>query len=290
MPASTRDEIIEQCRIWSDSLRQPDGSLHVGGPEFERHRLLSHGFDVSQLDYAGIRGALVGLLSVLAQPGRTALEFEEHVMCWTWCADIVVGSLHANSATRTGPAIQLLRAVMHAYRARPQGLQAGHVHELVMHTHLLRMHLCFPLLECVLKMTCSNYVAADGNVLQQFFVSGKRKDPGTIISSLRDLLQLAYDTASPTLNQDLNAAMTHLRSINPGPDGPFTVIYSMRNSALHGVTSPDTISGVVVSLAFLIFLDRISVDYDHCKTHVLMRTRFTADNGLRWPDQFYPPD
>jgi len=173
-----------------------------------------------------------------------------------------------------------------------------HMREMAMKAHLILAYLSFPLLEGVAKKTCSVYVDYDGTVRRPFSVpnvSGKPRQyvTGDRCSSLRDLMHLLHvQVAPPCLAAALDDYCRHIRGLNPAVE-PFDLLYTWRNSSLHGHGSYPTIGGTVFNIAILILLDHVADSYGTLRDDVWKRVQWElqapGQPDYRSPWSYYPP-
>jgi hypothetical protein len=235
---------------------------------------------------------------------------QDHFGIWSWCGELLL-----SPTARVFPAHQhevkaLFEATLHAAMAQCRKPPASreewqtqsqverqlphHAQQLLQSSSLVLAYLAFPLLEAVLKRACSAFINLEGTVTARFQVlrpNGKMRDyePRAQCSSIRDLLHLHYSSAAPAhLRALIDEFKLHILSLDSSSD-PFDLIFQWRNDSLHGTSNYQTIGGTVLSLALLISVFEIEVDFEQRRQRVIEQCGRDAHSGHKSPWSFYPP-
>jgi hypothetical protein len=290
MSAANRAAETERlCDAWVDAATPADGGLQIGH-ESEQYRLHANGIAFHDLNHEELWAACLGLTRVLLRPGLNAVIDFDHKLFWSWCAELFAGSAvtyftEAEREPKDLLGLACRAALAGTFRPDKQGWEENrdrsmtmeaNARELVTHAHEVLVYLAFPLLEAILRKTCSAYVTHDGMVTAAFDVpklSGGRRPYafGKRCSNLRDLLWLLYETvASPELVAGLDKQRAALSALDAATE-PFDLLFTWPNSSLHGEGMLPTIGGTVFSTAILIALDAIRDEYDELREKVIER-------------------
>lgn len=307
-------ETIEQlCNSWCEASILPDGGMAMG-EQTEKYRLLRNGAKFHEFDFDCLCASLIGLSTVLLRPGLNTFIDHDHYALWSWC-----GELLSNSRQQLFPEQQyeiwnLYKTSIHASLAncrkppctqeewqqqnRISDAQPHHAKLLLHESHLILAYLGFPLLEAVLKQTCSAYVDINGKVISTFTVPTRTvskereyspQGRSQQCSSLRDLLFLTYNSvAEPDLQALIEKFRSHISFLDNTQD-PFDLIYSWRNQSLHGSTNFMTIGGTLLNLSLLISLHKIKSQYEDMRYQTLQHCIRNDQIGYKSHDSFYPP-
>lgn len=304
--------IRELCESWRAETLQPDGGLAIGGAS-ERFRLLANGVAFHDLDYDSLRAACLGLTSVLLLPGQNTVIDHDHFAFWAWCGQLLCGgrSTYFNRTLDDAALKQLMElcvraSVVGTYRPDREGWEemVSADRRLDVYTqawkrggHTALSYLAFPLLEGVTKRHCSDFVSADGRVIQAWQAPQADGGPRTYqvgrrCSSLLDLLGLLQETAADAqLRSDLGEIAAHISTFSDEGAPGFAVLYDWRNGSLHGANLYGTVGGTVFNTALLIALSRLKPSFDELRLSTLEQVRWELQGGSdsRSPWSYYPP-
>lgn len=280
------------------------------GRNTEKYRLLANGVVFHELRHDELCAAIVGLSKVLLCPGLNTVVDRDHFELWSWCGELLLGQCSVFFPPDQYEIKSLYETALHASLAtcrkppgsrqeweeqnRIQGLQPHHGKQLLLKFHVVLAYLVFPLLEAILKRSCSNYVRFDGQVISKFTVKNRKGNtrqynPESQCSSLRDLLVLHHTSvARPRLKSLLDKFRDHIRLIDSTND-PFDILYSWRNQSLHGSTNFQTIGGTILNLTLLISLFEIEDNFEQLREMVLEHCCWAAKSQYKSPGSFYPP-
>jgi hypothetical protein len=313
-PEPRIDRIMRLCDEWCAAATPASGGLAIG-PRTEQFRLSRNGIIFHDLTHEELQAACVGLARVLLRPGLNTVVDHDHLLLWSWLAQLLVSPSRA-AAGDDREVRELLGVCVRAALAptRPpttdryawqlqrqiDDLIPFHLRWFGMHSHVVLAYLSFPALEGALKLACKNFVDLSGKAVAAFSVPGRRggtRDYGPSFgrpqcSSLRDLLLLHQaSVAIDPLRARLQEIRDHLAGLQAGTDG-FDVLYDWRNSSLHGAASYPTIGGTVLTLALLIALDGVKADFETSRAAtwqgVEWDAKTSADSHFRSPWSFYP--
>jgi hypothetical protein len=245
---------------------------------------------------------------VLLRPGLNTIIDHDHELFWSWCGELFAGTKATYFMDSEREVKELFglacrtalagisapgRAGWEEQRDRITQMEPN-LRDLVTRKHVVLVYLTLPLLEAILRKTCSQFVAFDGEVRSAFHPRS-RSDPyrvGQRCSSMRDLLWLIYDdVAGAEVREGLDFVRRHLSELEPGKD-PFDVLFRWRNSSLHGETSLPTVGGTVFNFAILVALDAIAAEYEALRDQIMEQVRWeaqTASSDFRSPWSYYPP-
>lgn len=295
------------CAAWRASATD-GGGIQIGY-QSEQHRLHRNEVRMHELDYDGVRAALVGLTEILLLPGLNTVVDLDHQLLWSWCGELLLGSRSGITLDREirGLAEIAVRAALagarpHTLEAFESGRQASELldansNELLQRSHALLPYLAFPLLEAMARRACSSHIDLRGTVLEPFpRVDGRMYRVGRRCSNVADVLRLLVSTrAGESLHDDLIEVLDHVAQFGDASADGYDVLFDWRNSSLHGEVSHATIGGTVLSVALLVALDSLRGDYEshrraalECVVREVETSRFTG----RWrpsPWSYYPP-
>ena len=308
MRYSTASGIEKLCDNWCNASEQDSEVLLT--MQAEKYRLLSNDIKFHELDYDALCAAIIGLSKVLLRKNLNTIIHTDHLALWSWCGEVLF-----NGEPRLFPLDQneiksLYKTSVHAALAkhnipsrtreeeielrRIESIQPHHAKHLLEKSSLILAYLSFPLLEAVLKRSCSEYVSYDG-LIKKFFTitkqNGKARnyEIGDKISSLRDLLFLhRNNVANKELKFRLDAFNEHLRTLDPSQH-PFDLIYRWRNQTLHGSTNFNTIGGTLLNLSLLISIAEIENSFENYRSVCLNNLILDEQRGERIFWSFYPP-
>lgn len=308
-PRMSTPSIRELCSSWREAATS-GGGISIGGSS-EQFRLHGNGVHLHDLSYDDLRDALVGLTTNLLLPGMNTVIDLDHVLLWSWCGEILLGTNGPLAAQEEPEVSRLAATTIRAALAnsRPpteeafmrsrtaSALMEHNERQFLQHSHDALAYLAFPLLEAVTRRACAEYVDLTGKVLVPFPRSnGKDYPVSQRCNSVGDLLQLLLSAvASVSLKADLTELLDHLQALQPSFESGPAVISHWRNSSLHGEASLPTIGGTVLSLALRIALDSLKDVYEKRQEEALrsvQREVQTASAGTAWrpsPWNYYPP-
>lgn len=277
------------------------GTISIGGSS-EQFRLHQNGVQFHDLSYEELRDAVVGLSTNLLLPGMNTVIDLDHVLLWSWCGEVLLGtngpfSTHAEPEVSRLAATTLRAALANSRPPTEEAFERSRAarelmehneREFLQHAHDALAYLAFPLLEAVTRRACSEYVDLTGKVLSPFpRPNGSSYGVDSKCSSVGDLLQLLLSTvASVSLQADLGELLDHVHALQPESASGAAVIFDWRNSSLHGEVALPTIGGTVLSVALLIALDGLSNDYAQRKWEIQASAK-TVWNSSPW--SYYPP-
>lgn len=318
MKHTTPDDINILCEKWLKESTLPEGGFSISH-DSEKYRLLTNSIKFHELNHEALCSALIGLTRVLIHPGCNSIVSNDHIMLWAWCGELITGPLSQVYSVDQYQIKNLYQTAIHAALAncrnplnipktraeaieqsKIQQLQPYHSREFLHKSHLILAYLGFPLLEAVLKRSCSKYIQFDGTVIKKFSVPGRNGNPKIYdvakpgkqrnsCSSMRDLLLLhSAEVAAPELKILINQFGTHLKNIDPAQE-PFDLIYSWRNQSLHGSTSFNTIGGTILSLSLLISLFEIRDIFEQHRSKMAENCIRDPRFAMITPSSFYPP-
>jgi len=303
-------EILDLCHSWVSASTAADGTIQISGSS-EEFRLRNNGVEFHTLSYNELRAACIGLSRVLLRPGlNTVIDFD-HMLFWSWCGEIFASTAASYFGVDEREPQQLFglacrAALAETYRPDHRGWEENrdrlmamepNSRELVTNAHVVLVYLAFPLLEAILRKTCSAYVTPNGSVVTSFDKGHGGRGSYSIgdrCSNFGHLLWLLYDrVAGPELVDGLDQQRAGLRALESNTD-PFGLLFGWRNSSLHGQTALPTIGGTVYNTAILIALDAVRADYDALREKIVERVRWQAatdqlTSGYRSPWSYYPP-
>lgn len=307
------EEIRELCDRWLEASRTDTGGTTVG-QHTRRFRLRENGISPPDVTYGEMRALGVGLTRVLLSPKMGTVIDLDHYLYWSWAGELLLEPSRGIFSPEENELRALFEVAIRSAMASVRGSSGDprtdrqmdevrrlitpfHQQQLMENNHLILAYLSLPLLEGMLKKACSDYVAMDGTVLQEFEGAKGTYETGNRCSRMKDMLVLAR-TLSPSesLRNDLEAVGAHLTQFQVSDEDaePFAVIGDWRNESLHGETTHPTIGGTVLTLAILVGLSELSDRYealaDEARGDVERRRRqMEFSNGLRAPWEFFPP-
>lgn len=305
------DKLFEN---WMKEAIKEDGSIVIG-QNTEQYRLLRNGIDYSTLDYSEMKAVSQGLSRVLLLRGMNVIIDYDHFFYWAWTAELILNRSSSYFELNNERHIEelfsstirlALAGVKRPVRDKNEWQKQIEIskqmefnaQQLIYKNTSLLAYIVFPLLEAVVKKHCSEYVDYSGRIIKYFKIkriNGKYRhyNPGDICSSVRDLLFLLYNyVASNDLKDQLSKFRTTMTTYSVNKD-PFDLIYSWRNSSLHGAECYPTIGGTLLNLSILIMLSSFEVDYVQARDEVLKKIMWEVQTGQlsqsRSPWSYYPP-
>ncbi|TQF71773.1 hypothetical protein [Pseudoalteromonas luteoviolacea] len=305
----SKNKILELCEnylseaVTEKSVTDPDNpseerrEIRVNFSPAQQFSLLENGVKFEELDHSELKSALLGLSKMLLLPSSITIKTKDHNYLWAWCAHIIL----APSQT---PAFftddeydlkQLLETCVFAALSsmtRQVTNPEEHYNRYEHITFNQRMflenksnalaYLVFPLLEGVCKKLCSEYVAMDGKVVNEFsgVSNGRPYNLGRICSSLGDLLFL---TSREFPCEELDKIMEQIHTFD-GSKSAFKTIYGWRNQSLHGERKFNNVTALLLNLVFLLIINSIEEDFENIKSDALLSVGM---KDCKW--YFYPP-
>jgi len=261
-------QITHLCEQWLSAV-QPQGGGVTITTSSQQYRLLVNGLLPHALTYPELQSAYVCLTRTLLLPSSAIVIADDHLVYWAWGIEVAlvgVPGLDTDPFTSHFHLRELLATIGHALLADTMGESRsplGHVFGLVSRRHTVVTHLVFPLLEGLLRATCSQYVTMDGSVLRAFDRYGPQGQKGkSRCDSLADMLRL-FETAvgKPETRQALTETRKHLNQLRPSAD-PYRLLADWRSDPLHGNVPDSTVWGTVLDIALLIAFDGFSTAYE----------------------------
>lgn len=306
--------IEKLCEYWCLASTTSDGNIELSA-DTEKFRLLRNGVLFHDLDHDALCATLIGLSKVLLRPNLNSVVDYDHTSLWAWCGEILVGR-ESTMFSRSQIEIEnLYKTVFHSALAPHNSSNAQgngpawfqniqktfphHAQQLIYNSGLVLAYLAFPLLEAILKRSCSKYLSFDGKIISSFSVKKingdlKNYDPrgrsfgSNQCSSMRDMLFLHYNlVADASLKSLLDAFRTHLSYIDSSKD-PYDTIYGWRNQSMHGSANFSTIGGIILNLAILISVYEIRDSYGELRERTIFRYTWNKDFPAKAPWSFYP--
>lgn len=307
-------DIRRLCAAWRAEATR-DGGIAIG-PQTERFRLRHSGIQFHELSFKHLREAVVGVTENLLLPGMNTVVDLDHMLVWSWSAEILIGgegplsrradpeisdlaatAVRAALANTRGPTREAHDAALAAFEAMEHNAR-----EFVSSAHIALPYLAFPLLEAVSRRACCSFVDLRGHVLQAFSRrNGDTYPPGSRCNSIGDLLALLVGVvADASLAADLKELLDHVAtfgaaSSSSSASDAYGVLSDWRNSSLHGESTHRTIGGTVLSIALLVALHGIGHDYESRQTEAVARAKrellHAGTTGV-WgpaPWSYYPP-
>lgn len=294
--------IIGLCELWKTNTQGENGSIVIGGMS-EQYRLMENGIIFHDLNLNELQSAGVGLTNTLLLKGNNVFLSHDHSYFWAWTSEILFQKEYTGSEPPTEidrNIYQLFSACSRAALSSPDFASTDiNSRELLIHAQLIFAHLSFPLLEAVLKRACNKYVEYDGNKVIAYKVE---KDGSIIIypnkdkvkngreSNIANLLHLYYSQiADAKMRENLDFIIGYLEPFKiESKKTSFHVIFSWRNSSLHGEQSYSTVGGTVFNIAILIMLQEIESDYDKLRENYLQHNRTENGSFYKRHNSFYP--
>ncbi len=83
------DRITRLCDEWCAAATPPGGGLAIG-PSTEGLRLSKNGIVFHELTHEELQAACVGLTRVLLRPGLNTVVDDDHLLLWSWLAQLLV--------------------------------------------------------------------------------------------------------------------------------------------------------------------------------------------------------
>jgi len=313
---ATPEKIKSLCDDFFRNVIQHDGSLRFTA-ESNNFRLLNNGISFESLNHDSLSAAIVGLTKVLLLPGLNTCIDTDHYALWSWCGELLLGpfakiKLH-NNVNTTHELINLYETTVRASlshckkqthtsledreadRARliSEAMNPDNSTIMANNSHLILGYLTFPLLEGLLKKSCSKYVEMDGTVITEFEATNykgglKKITPPGPCSSLKSLLELHYKyVASQNLKNAIDSFRDVLSTLDSARD-PFDLIQSWRNQSLHGTTNFQTIGGTMLNLCLLISVHEIEAEFESYRSDAnssIPRSIRMGNQGIH----YFPP-
>src|SRR5205823_2454493 len=89
-PSESRiDRIRRLCDEWCAAASQPGGGMAIGQAT-EQLRLSRNGIVFHELTHEELQAACVGLARVLLRPGLNTVVDDDHLLLWSWLAQLLV--------------------------------------------------------------------------------------------------------------------------------------------------------------------------------------------------------
>jgi hypothetical protein len=298
-----RSQLIrDNAKRYYDSTQGTDGSTSINMPL----SLRSTFGEFHDMTLAELCSVAVALNQMSLFPGQNAvIGTDDHAVFHAWCAQLLLGpveSTHSGADYWAAGGLKPLEICFHA--ALAQG-NAGrywevldpHAFEVLIHSGGLLTFASFAGLEMLLRRSCSNYLAPDGLILQDFRVSGRAQpyvaNGKSRCSNVGHELRLFYETvASRTLQVDMDAILQHISLVARSSDDGFDVLFYWRNSTMHGEVQMETVGGAILNLITLILLHNAEPTFDARREEALSLAAANverAQNGRPMPGHFYPP-
>lgn len=297
----TPDQIREYCRVWSVRLEAQRGRAQTPPTPhglLQASPLASVCEDLEDADHHQLCAILTGLAVAVVRHGNWRGYGRDYRELWAWCAELVVGvgvgaglGVGDTAPTRVVGRRGLARGfdadlrrmfalTVHAALARPIPFDSPgvghHAHEVVDERGALLAHLSFPLLERVLRASCSHHFAPDGHVIKAFTAPGHHSRRhmyahGGTCSSIGDLLWLfTHHYASVEMATNLAMIDKHLVSNVPGAEPGFGILQQWRYQAVRGSTALPVVGAAVLCLTLLVALAALEEDFEEAVTVVAM--------------------
>ncbi|WP_308364423.1 MULTISPECIES: hypothetical protein [unclassified Microbulbifer] len=286
-----------------------NGGISIGS-DSEKYRLLANGVQFHLLDFDSLIASVLGLSKVILLPGMNSFVVQDHFGLWSWCGEVIAGAGSHYFEPNEREIKSLFEACIRAsltHCRKPAASPEEHMKQseveqqlphnaryFLQDSSLILAYVSFPMLEAILKKTCSEYLRMDGSVKKQFQVMNRAKKPRTykvssLCSSIRDELFLLYEkVADKELKTNLDEFRAHISSLDSSSD-PFDLIYEWRNQSLHGSSNFQTIGGTLLNLCILIALHSMKVEFGQWIGNILRRCERESDHGFRASWSFYPP-
>lgn len=301
--------IEDLCENWVKAATRNSG-ISIGS-DSEKYRLLANGVQFHSLSFDCLKSAVLGLSRTILLPGLNTIVVQDHFGLWSWSGELISGidSKYFEIEEREIKSLfeACIRASLTHCRKPPasaeEHMAQSEVEQALPHnaryylqdSSLVLAYLAFPLLEAVLKKTCSSYFNMDGSVTRQFDVLNKANKTrtyksGNICSSIRDELFLLYNkVASKELKNDLDEFRSHIMCLDSTID-PFDLVYNWRNESLHGSSNYQTIGGTLLNLSILIILHSMKSEFEEISNKIVSRCKRESEHASsRSSWSFYPP-
>lgn len=301
--------IEELCGDWVKAATS-NGGISIGA-DSEKYRLLANGVQFHSLSFDCLKSAVLGLSRTILLPGFNTVVVQDHFGLWSWSGEIISGIDSKYFEAEENEIKSLFEACVRAsltHCRKPAASAEEHIAQseveqalphnaryYLQDSSLVLAYLAFPLLEAILKKTCSSYFNMDGSVVRQFDVLNKKNKtrtykPGKICSSIRDELFLLYNkVASRELKSDLDKFRSHIMFLDSTVD-PFDLVYNWRNESLHGTSNYQTIGGTLLNLSILIILHSMRSEFEEILEKIVGRCKRESEQAsLRSSWSFYPP-
>lgn len=303
-------ELIKSlCEDWRKKALDEEGIIKIG--ESEEFRLVRNGINMHELSFEELQVCCIELTKILLLTGRNTIISEDHQLFWAWIGEVVndinyfdssnereIKELFSVCIRSTLAGIEKPICSIEESRKRFE-YKRNHpiehnLKEVYIHKDLILSYLAFPLLDGVLKKYCSNYVQLDGKVINDFKVireNGyqKKYEVGDLISSIEDLLLLVIQkVGEKELVNDLKSILQHISELE-NSNNPCKIIYTWRNSSLHGQTNYSTIGGTILNISIIIILHSIKDKYDTNLSQINEKVSWNVQTGTQPSWMFYPP-
>lgn len=290
-------EIREYCRAWSQRAASQYRAERAEGGVPRSHQgspLATICDDLETADHAHLSAVVAGMTVSLVRPGSTFAGYgRDYRRLWAWCAEILVGSGNAGRLHREPTLGTLFTVASHAalaveVPAHSHGVDR-HARALVDSQGFVLTYLAFPLLEQVLRSSCSRHFGADGRISHAFETPGQltRRHLYTVggtCSSIGDLLWLyRQHYASAEMGANLDSIDSHIAATIPGAAMGFRVIHQWRNETMYGTAGLPVIGAAVFSVAVLMGLAGRESDF-----RAAVKQALTSTSGADRVAEFYP--
>jgi hypothetical protein len=294
--------------FWERAIERGGGGLLVD-ESFEHLRLRNNGIVFHELEYEELIATATSLFRVLLLPNLYEFVDMDHLMLWSWMAQLLNAaelgqrdpthdtplellntSVRAALAT-TGPRLNTEDRYAWELEIKLKEFIPFHLAKLMDHHSTIVACAAFPALEGTLRRACANYVDVDGTVLKTFKRVGRTDQyaAGATCSSLLDLLVLLADhVAEEPLRSALLEVRGHLQRVG-APTEPFAIIRTWRNELLHGERISPTIGGAVLTLALLAPVAALRDSFAVRRARAWMIAQSGDSYFRRSPWTFYPP-
>ena len=290
-------EIREYCRAWSQRAASQYRAERAGGGVQRPHQgspLATICDDLETADHAQLSAVVAGMTVCLVRPGGPFAGYgRDYRLLWAWCAEILVGSGNAGWGHREPTLVSLFAVASRAALAVqvPSNIHGvdRHARALVDSQGSVLTYLAFPLLEQVLRSSCSRHFGGDGRITHAFETPGQltRRHLYTVggtCSSIGDLLWLyRQHYASTEIGANLDSIDAHIAATIPGAELGFRVIHQWRNETMYGTAVLPIIGAAVFSIAVLMGLAGRESDFRPAVTQALK-----SASGVDRVADFYP--
>jgi len=296
MSEDRSQHILDLCDNWLSSAVSPHG-VSTGN---DRFRLRNNNLWPHTMTYRELRAACISATRTLLHAGQNAVVDPDHQYLWAWCVQLLIDPHAAYFLPNEYDLAALMRLACRAaladFESKPVNMPVNSG-ELAKNSSVLLTYLSLPLLDGVLKKTCSSYVQYDGTVRQQFERIGRPKGlykQGSRCSSIEDLLWLLYNHVADKWLRDALDDVRKSISIAAMGKEAFSTIYGWRNHSLHGQATYTTIGGSILTITLLIALTALESNFQHISSDNLASViswRKSGKTALDWPRLiFYPPN
>ena len=283
----------------------------------KQKRLGDYSIKFHELNLNDFTDAIVVFTKALYFGKSHVLVQDEHLLMWTWGANLVTATVLEGSFVGKEIDYEKRRLFETFVRSfiplpnfgSPSNELEANLENFLRNRSVLQGYLGFPFLERILKEKCGKFVDLNGNVIQDFVVNrsnGKKPRPYIVndpyknkISSIEDLLYFYLENiVSQEIKLKIEDILEHLL---PSFDYPHKeklqhgaqIIYSWRNSSLHGAENLQTIGGILLSIILLIEIDSIKEEFEIVHKEALMnynhfkKTKYDAYYTLSL-QEYYP--